>query len=118
MIGKQSPTSLQPQPCKVPEALGPGVFLCGTGGQKSSESSKTELMALIWGMLRYPMAAVGEVGVRLVPLMPVCMADWPAGLLPLAHQHPCDRSRTSSPECSQQLQKPVSARGGGELRDT
>lgn len=39
----------------------------------------------------------------------------PAHLLPAAHEHPCDRARAASPQRSQQLQKPVSARKEEEL---
>lgn len=34
---------------------------------------------------------------------------------PTAHQHPCDRSRTASPQRSEQLQKPVRAGWGGSV---
>lgn len=39
-------------------------------------------------------------------------SDYPAGCSPSAHQHPRDGPRTASPQCAQQLQKPVRAGKG------
>lgn len=47
------------------------------------------------------------------PQMPRAGSDCPLAFSPAAHQHPCDGPGTTSPQRSQQLQKPVCSGKGG-----